>query len=263
MSTIRKTASTKPTDKSTSKAKTPQTKIKKPTRTKRAGTKSSSTQQAGQQVQDRSFPSVQLALNGKPIYLREFSATVSVKREEEDMSGQESSTQKSDKGMKAKELTISGVVPYRNPEWLSEIFQLAEATDKKGELVKYRITNFTANSVNMREGYFGGEISASEETVQGWKVSFKLTEQNSVAEKKAKRKKKPKAKVQDEKKAKSKKKKGDKATSSTSGNIRTSSSAPSATSTAASSKAGGNSSTSTQNEPQRSKFDEWLEKNLG
>ena len=39
-------------------------------------------------------PSVQLALNGTPIYLHNIMMSVSVKREEKDMSGQKSSTKK-------------------------------------------------------------------------------------------------------------------------------------------------------------------------
>lgn len=35
--------------------------------------------------------------------------SVSVKREEKDMSGQKSSTKKSDKGVKAKELSVTGL----------------------------------------------------------------------------------------------------------------------------------------------------------
>lgn len=147
----------------------------------------------------RPKPSVQLALNGKPVYLHNFIATVKVSREEEDMSGQKSSTKKSDKGVKAKEISITGLIPFRYKEWLSDLFSLAEATDSKGEQVKYRITNISAEAVNMREVQFSGEISASEQSVQGWTVSFTLREVNSVAEKKEQRTKKPKAKVQKEK----------------------------------------------------------------
>ena len=59
-------------------------------------------------------PSVQLALNGTPVYLNNILMSVSVKREEKDMSGQKSSTKKSDKGVKAKELSVTGFIPYNN-----------------------------------------------------------------------------------------------------------------------------------------------------
>lgn len=147
----------------------------------------------------QNLPSVQLALNGKPVYLMEFMASVKVVRDDQDMSGQDSGTAKADKGVKAKELSVTGMIPFRRAEWLTELFQLAEATDKKGEQVVYRIANMSAKAVNMREGVFSGEVTAEEQRVQGWYVSFKLVEQNSVAEKKAKSKDKPKTKTQSEK----------------------------------------------------------------
>lgn len=151
------------------------------------------------QGKQKRLPSVQLSLNGSPIYMHNFQATASMNREEEDMSGQESSTKRSDKGVKSKELRVNGLIPYREKEWLTNIFKLAEATDKKGEQVKYRISNITAEAANMREGVFSGEVSASEDYVLGWNINFTLKEVNSVSEKKAKQKKKPKAKVQSEK----------------------------------------------------------------
>lgn len=145
-------------------------------------------------------PSVQLALNGTPIYLHNILMTVSVKREEKDMSGQKSSTKKSDKGVKAKELNVTGFIPYSRKEWLTQLFNLAEAEDGKGEQTKYRISCIVAEAVNMREVQFSGEVSATEQNGQlGWAISFTLREVNSVAEKKDQRKKKPKAKAQGEK----------------------------------------------------------------
>ncbi|KMK52013.1 hypothetical protein RO21_03165, partial [[Actinobacillus] muris] len=133
-------------------------------------------------MKQQSFPSVQLALNGKPIFLQNFLATAKVIRETQDMSGQSSSTKKSEKGVKSKELHITGRIPFRNPEWLKLIFQLAESEDKKGKQTKYRIANSTAEAINMREGIFSGEVSAVGESVQGWSISFTLIEKDSVAE---------------------------------------------------------------------------------
>ena len=145
-------------------------------------------------------PSVQLALNGTPIYLHNILMSVSVKREEKDMSGQKSSTKKSDKGVKAKELSVTGFIPYNRKDWLTQLFNLAESEDGKGEQSKYRVSCTVAEAVNMREVQFSGEVSATEQNGQlGWAISFTLREVNSVAEKKDQRKKKPKAKVQGEK----------------------------------------------------------------
>lgn len=145
-------------------------------------------------------PSVQLALNGTPIYLHNIMMSVSVKREEKDMSGQKSSTKKSDKGVKAKELNVTGFIPYARKEWLTDLFNLAESEDGKGEQSKYRVSCTIAEAVNMREVQFSGEVTASEQSGQlGWAISFTLREVNSVAEKKDQRKQKPKAKAQGEK----------------------------------------------------------------
>lgn len=145
-------------------------------------------------------PSVQLALNGTPIYLHNIMMSVSVKREEKDMSGQKSSTKKSDKGVKAKELNVTGFIPYARKEWLTDLFNLAESEDEKGEQSKYRVSCTIAEAVNMREVQFSGEVTAAEQSGQlGWSISFTLREVNSVAEKKDQRKQKPKAKAQGEK----------------------------------------------------------------
>lgn len=148
----------------------------------------------------RARPSIQLALNGKPIYLLKPMISVSVKREEADMSGRQSSTKKADKGVKAKEMTVSGLIPYREKQWLTDLFNFAEATEKSGEQTKYRVSSVSAEAVNMREVQFSGSISATEqEDAMAWQVSFTLKEVNSVSEKKEKRKTKPKKKVQAEK----------------------------------------------------------------
>ena len=145
-------------------------------------------------------PSVQLALNGTPIYLNNILMSVSVKREEKDMSGQKSSTKKSDKGVKAKELNVTGFIPYARREWLTDLFNLAESEDGKGEQSKYRVSCTIAEAVNMREVQFSGEVTAAEQSGQlGWAISFTLREVDSVAEKKDQRKQKPKAKAQGEK----------------------------------------------------------------
>lgn len=148
---------------------------------------------------ERKRPSVQLALNGKAVYMLNPIQTVSVSREEKDMSGQKSGTQKTDKGIKAKELTVSGLIPYREKRWLTDLFNFAEAVDGKGEQTKYRVSSITAEAVNMREVQFSGTVTAYEQENQlAWKITFKLREVNSVSEKKEQRKKKPAKKVQSE-----------------------------------------------------------------
>ncbi|WBY65455.1 hypothetical protein FP3_000024 [Pasteurella phage vB_PmuM_CFP3] len=144
-------------------------------------------------------PSVQLALDGKPVYLHDININASVKRDDKDMSGQKSSTKKTDKGVKAKELNVIGVIPYDRKEWLTNLFNLAEAENEKGEQVKYRVSCLIAEAINMREVQFTGQVSATEMGGRlAWSISFTLREVNSIAEKKEQRKPKPKAKTQGE-----------------------------------------------------------------
>lgn len=150
--------------------------------------------------ENKNNPSVQLALNGTPIYMYNLMSSVSVKREQKDMSGSKSSTKNTEKGVKAKELQVSGIIPYDRKEWLTTIFKLAEAETGKGEQEKYRVSSVTAEAVNMREVQFADSVSAQEmEKRLAWQVSFTLREVNSVAEKKEERKKKPQVKTQGEK----------------------------------------------------------------
>lgn len=157
-------------------------------------------QERREQQANKRNPSVQLALNGTPIYMHNLMTSVSVKREQKDMSGSKSSTKNSEKGVKAKELQVSGIIPYERKEWLTTIFNLAEAETGKGEQAKYRVSSVTAEAVNMREVQFADSVTAQEmEDRLAWQVSFTLREVNSVAEKKEARKAKPQVKTQGEK----------------------------------------------------------------
>lgn len=147
----------------------------------------------------RTYPAIVLALNGKPVHLNNIHISGNLKRDDKDMSGQASSTQKTDKGIKAKELNVSGIIPYRYKEWLSQLINLAEAENEKGEQVKYRISCTLAEMMNVREVKFSGSVNVNPETNKlAWTVSFTLREVNSVAEKKTERQQPPAVIVQTE-----------------------------------------------------------------
>ena len=55
--------------------------------------------------------------------------TVSQQFQDKDQSGQTSATTKSEQGAKGKELRISGEIPFKSPEILKRIFELASATE--------------------------------------------------------------------------------------------------------------------------------------
>ncbi|MGO4797611.1 hypothetical protein ACGTAY_26565 [Serratia quinivorans] len=129
-----------------------------------------------------------LALDGEAIPLKEILVTPQMQIPDKDQSGQASSTATAEQGVKAKELRISGVIPFKNPEVLSRLYALAEAKGSNGAMRRYRVANKTAQLVNFREGMFSGSIDAAPQTNKMiWIVNFTLKEQDSVAEKAAAR----------------------------------------------------------------------------
>jgi len=125
-----------------------------------------------------------LALNGEGIPLKNMRVTLSMQFQEKDQSGQTSSTAKSEQGTKGKELRISGEIGFRDIRLLTRLFELATATDAKGQRQKYRIAHEVARAVSFREATFTGNIDApQQEGKMAWLVTFTLTEHVSVQEK--------------------------------------------------------------------------------
>lgn len=130
----------------------------------------------------------QLTLNGEAIFLKNISLTLSMAFKESDQSGQSSSTNAAEQGIKAKELKVSGLIAYRDSEQLTRLYALAESLDPKGQLTRYRVGCDIARAINLREATFSGTIEASPvDNKMVWQVSFTLKEKSSVPEKKAKR----------------------------------------------------------------------------
>lgn len=127
---------------------------------------------------------IMLALDGEAIPLKAIRVSPKMTIETKDKSGQSSSTTKSENGIKAKELSVSGLVDFKNKALLSRIFALAEAKGSGGAGKRYRVACPVAQAINMRMGMFTGNIEAIEQDDKlAWKVSFTLTEQVSTAEK--------------------------------------------------------------------------------
>jgi len=126
-----------------------------------------------------------LALNGEGVMLKDIRVTVSMAYQDKDQSGQTSSTASSEQGIKAKELRVSGLVPFSSPEILKRIFELGSTRDKAGKLAVYRVAHLVTRTVNFREGTFTGNIDAPQQDGKmAWLVSFTLREKLSVDEKK-------------------------------------------------------------------------------
>ncbi|MDD8344104.1 hypothetical protein LAW33_18085 [Escherichia coli] len=125
-----------------------------------------------------------LALNGEAIQLKNMRVTVSQQFQDKDQSGQTSATTKSEQGAKGKELRISGEIPFKSPEILKRIFELASATDAGGNRQKYRVAHEVARAVNFREATFSGTLDAPQQDGKmAWLVTFTLAEHISVQEK--------------------------------------------------------------------------------
>ncbi|WP_336797964.1 hypothetical protein [Erwinia aphidicola] len=130
-----------------------------------------------------------LALDGEGIRIRRILVSPSMQFQEKDQSGQTSSTANAEQGIKAKELRVSGLIPFEDELMLQRLFQLASAVQGSGALKKYRVANETAKAINFREATFTGTIDATpQEDLLAWQVSFTLREKISVPEKRETRK---------------------------------------------------------------------------
>lgn len=126
-------------------------------------------------------------LNGIGILLKSMRITASQELATEDASGQSSSTESAETGIKAKMLTVTGFIPFLDESQLTDLFKLAEATEG-GARTTYRISNKTAEALGIKQVKFSSKIEAVEqETTRQWNVSFTLAEVRSVPQKKEER----------------------------------------------------------------------------
>ena len=137
-----------------------------------------------------------LTLDGEPIVMKSMRISASMQFQDKDQSGQTRSTSSSEQGEKAKELDVSGLVPFNDEQTLSRLFELADAKGDGGKRHIYRVGSLLAKSVKVRQAKFAGRITASEqEGLLAWQVQFTLREHNSVPEKREQRQPKPKVTV--------------------------------------------------------------------
>ncbi|MFM5450707.1 hypothetical protein ACET9A_01805 [Aeromonas veronii] len=137
-----------------------------------------------------------LTLDGEPIVMKSMRISASMQFQDKDNSGQTSSTSSSEQGEKAKELDVSGLVPFNDEQTLNRLFELAAAKQDGGQRHIYRVGSLLAKGVKVRQAKFAGRITASEqEGLLAWQVQFTLREHNSVPEKREQRQPKPKATV--------------------------------------------------------------------
>lgn len=131
-----------------------------------------------------SIDNIVLALDGESIILKNPEISAEYDLPEEDQSGQSSSTNSSEKGIKPKKLSVSGLIEYSTPDRLSRLIELSYQTESGGAKKLYRVANATANVINLREAVFSGKVSVSpHSSLLAWQVSFTLSERKSVPEK--------------------------------------------------------------------------------
>jgi len=124
-----------------------------------------------------------LSLNSTAITLKSLRITASQELASEDASGQSSSTDVAETGIKAKVLSVNGLLPFNKAEHLAELFNMAEATESGARAI-YRISNNTASALGVKQVRFSSKVEAVEqETTRQWAVSFTLAEYRSVPQK--------------------------------------------------------------------------------
>jgi len=116
--------------------------------------------------------------------MKNLRVTLGMQYQDKDQSGQTSSTTKAEQGIKAKELQVSGVIPFTDAPTLKRLFAKASATTAGGALAVYRVANLTANTVGIRQVTFAGKLDVQEQDGKmAWGVQFTLREKHSVPEK--------------------------------------------------------------------------------
>jgi len=124
-----------------------------------------------------------LTLNDIQIVIKTVRITASQELATEDASGQSSSTDTAETGIKAKMLSVSGFITFADAQQLTNLFKLAEATEAGARMI-YRISNKTAEALGVKQVRFASKIEAVEQqTTRQWSVSFTLQEYRSVPQK--------------------------------------------------------------------------------
>ena len=118
---------------------------------------------------------------------RELSITCQMPIASHDLSGENSTTDNSFQGIKAKILQVKFIIPFEKTDELSALMQIAEATEK-GDLKKYAIVDPTADAMNINQVQFYENVKVRQlDDINAWRIVFKLKEHISTAEKAAER----------------------------------------------------------------------------
>lgn len=101
-----------------------------------------------------------------------------------DLSGNTSGTEFVANGNKAKEISVSLVMPKKDKAKLRQLVKVAEALTAEGAPTIYTVADELCITLNIREVFFDGEMPIRESAnLRAWDVSFSLKEYRSPAEK--------------------------------------------------------------------------------
>ncbi|MCG7499384.1 hypothetical protein MHO82_21185 [Vibrio sp. Of7-15] len=124
----------------------------------------------------------QIALDAEIIPMKSPRISLAMELKEEDMSGQTSGTDGSEQGDKGIVLSVTGLIPFKEPHVLKRLVVLSRQKRDKKRVI-YRIGNELAKSMTIRQVRFMGRITADEqENLMAWKISFQLREYLSSSE---------------------------------------------------------------------------------
>ncbi|AMO56548.1 hypothetical protein GZ77_03940 [Endozoicomonas montiporae] len=104
--------------------------------------------------------------------------------ETKELSGQTSSSTRSEEGIKPCTLSVSLQIPFDNSADLTRLRELATALDSAGNLQVYDIVNETAAAMKVRQVTFMDNFTVSQaDNLKAWQVNFTLAEYLSIPEK--------------------------------------------------------------------------------
>ena len=100
------------------------------------------------------------------------------------LKGETSSTATAHKGFKPQVLAVSFFLRFSDAAVLKQLNTLVKTTDANGALMVHPITDGTADAMNINEVRFTDTLAVRRiEDIEAWRISFKLEEFNSDAEK--------------------------------------------------------------------------------
>ena len=125
-----------------------------------------------------------LTLNTTQIRGKNITVRANFRIESKELSGQTSSSDRSEEGIKPCTLSVSVQISFAESQNLTRLREMATALDTAGNLKVYDIVNETAAAMKVRQVTFTDNFSVAQAgSLNAWQVSFTLAEYRSSPEK--------------------------------------------------------------------------------